>query len=357
MKYLHVTNTDKFVLPYIKFINKHFDQNSHKFAVIINNREESFNQEVSNIEYFKNKNKHSIISLSKLFYQYDGVYIHGLFNSRVILLLFLQPWLLRKCSWIVWGADLYSYREPKKTIKSILKEITRKKVIKNFRHVCTLVKKDYEIAKEVYNVRGEYLPAMYLSQDRYIAICRQLENATRRKDNIVKILIGNSATKSNHHIEVLELLKRFSHQNIEIYCPLSYGDSSYANEVIEYGTITFKEKFKPIIEFMNMDTYIELLDSMDIGIFNNDRQQGLGNINSLLHLGKKVYLREGTTMWNEIHEEKKFVVYPVEMIKSIEFEELNEFSNEDRIKNKILMEENYSERSAVDIWRRIFNEK
>ena len=44
---------------------------------------------------------------------------------------------------------------------------------------------------------------------------------------------------------------------------------------------------------MPYSSYISFLGSIDIGIFNNNRQQGMGNITNLLYLGKKVYLSKG----------------------------------------------------------------
>jgi hypothetical protein len=48
-------------------------------------------------------------------------------------------------------------------------------------------------------------------------------------------------------------------------------------------------------EFLTADRYLEFLGRIDIAIFNHRRQQGMGNIITLLGLGKKVYLRKDTT--------------------------------------------------------------
>ncbi|WP_018394783.1 TDP-N-acetylfucosamine:lipid II N-acetylfucosaminyltransferase [Bacillus sp. 37MA] len=353
MKHLHIVNTDKFIEPFIRFINANFDIHEHQFLSITSAAKKNYIKEC-----YKNVSMYNKVyrnwNILRDMYDFEHIYIHSLFDMRVVVILFFQPWLLKKCYWIVWGGDLYAYREPKKTFKSKVKEFIKSKVIKNVGHVCTLVKSDYDLAKKIYNVKGKYLPAIYISEEKNNAVLRVLETTTVKNSNTIKIIVGNSATKSNYHIEVFKLLEKFSTQNIEIYCPLSYGDASYAEEVITYGTTIFNEKFKPIVEFMNIDEYIEFLGTMDIGIFNNDRQQGLGNIYSLLHLGKKVYLREGTTMWNEIHNEKSLVVHTLDSINLIDFEEFQEFSNEYRLKNKIIMDERYDSKTTVQIWRNIF---
>ena len=42
------------------------------------------------------------------------------------------------------------------------------------------------------------------------------------------------------------------------------------------------------------------LGRIDIAIFNHRRQQGMGNIITLLGLGKKVYVRTDTTTWDAL---------------------------------------------------------
>ena len=42
---------------------------------------------------------------------------------------------------------------------------------------------------------------------------------------------------------------------------------------------------------MHFKDYIDLLSSIDIAVFSHDRQQAMGNIITLLSLGKKVYLK------------------------------------------------------------------
>lgn len=43
----------------------------------------------------------------------------------------------------------------------------------------------------------------------------------------------------------------------------------------------------PIVDFMDFNEYINFLSTIDIAIFNHKRQQGMGNIITLLGMGKK----------------------------------------------------------------------
>ena len=59
---------------------------------------------------------------------------------------------------------------------------------------------------------------------------------------------------------------------------------------------------------MDYTEYASLLATCSSGIFDNNRQQGMGNISLLLYLGKKVYIREDTAMWGT-YSERGFHVY------------------------------------------------
>lgn len=101
------------------------------------------------------------------------------------------------------------------------------------------------------------------------------------------IMVGHSATPTCCHLETFKMLKSYTGK-IKIFCPLSYpDDKKYIQQVTEAGSELFGNDFVPLTEFMSYDKYVEFLNDMDIGIFNNNRQQGMGNITNLLYLGKK----------------------------------------------------------------------
>lgn len=37
----------------------------------------------------------------------DKIILHGLFNIYAVLLLVLNPWLLKKCYWVIWGGFIF----------------------------------------------------------------------------------------------------------------------------------------------------------------------------------------------------------------------------------------------------------
>lgn len=282
----------------------------------------------------------------------EKIYLHSLFDKNIVLVLFLNPWLLKKCKWIIWGGDLYRYRQERKTLKSKLYEIARRKIIRNMGELLPLVKGDYDLARKWYGTKAKYKYTAIYIDPRMSNYLNEAYNKERMPNGIVKILVGNSATATNNHKEVFDYLKRFKEENIIIYCPLSYGDMDYSKEIIEYGSEIFGYKFKAITNFMDFNEYMGLLNTMDIGIFNNDRQQALGNIRALLLFGKKVYMKENTTMWDEHMPE--FKIYSIKSIKFDSFDEFTNYRIETKERNQAMAKGLFDIGQGVQVWQKIF---
>ena len=223
------------------------------------------------------------------------IILHGLFNPLVILLLFFQPWLLRKCNWVMWGGDLYSYRADieKRGIFSKIKMFIKSFVIRNLAGLVTYIKGDYNLAKEWYGTRGKHIECIVYTSNVYKDI-----NVPPKPDGKKTFLIGNSADPSNNHLEIISKLSAIKDQNIRIICPLSYGDMYYAQEITKVGHDVFGEKFEPLLNLLSLDEYLKVLADVDIAIFAHKRQQAMGNTITLLGMGKMVYIRKNTTTWN-----------------------------------------------------------
>lgn len=228
------------------------------------------------------------------------IIIHGLFNQDTVKTLALVPWVLKKCYWVIWGGDLYSFQKPKIGIKNRIYEKTKAFVIKRIGYLVTYIPGDAQLAREWYGAQGEYKEClMYLSNVVDSRIPESVK-VDERPTTPVNILVGNSADPSNNHFEVLDRLEKFKNEEIQVFAPLSYGDQDHAKAVIEYGANLFGNKFIPITKFMHIDEYKQFLESINIAIFHHKRQQGMGNAITLLGLGKKVYLRKEISHTNFI---------------------------------------------------------
>jgi dTDP-N-acetylfucosamine:lipid II N-acetylfucosaminyltransferase len=92
------------------------------------------------------------------------------------------------------------------------------------------------------------------------------------------ILLGNSASPTNNHLDVLE---RLSAQNLggrRVIAPLSYGDPGYALSVARAGKEMLGDAFVPLMEFLPLDEYNEMLAGCGIVVMGHRRQEGLGNV-------------------------------------------------------------------------------
>lgn len=149
-----------------------------------------------------------------------------------------------------------------------------------------LNKPDVNKIKELYpNFKAVHLPSFYeLNFD----ICSTADAKVPDKTNM-KILVGNSATEANNHIEAFDILSKI--ENIKVYCPLSYGNETYKEYIIAYGKKVFGDRFYPIVDFMNIDDYVNLLNDMDVIYMFHNRSQALANIAACLTLGKPVFMK------------------------------------------------------------------
>ena len=105
------------------------------------------------------------------------------------------------------------------------------------------------------------------------------------------ILVGNSATPENNHIEIFQSLREsVDLTNRKIIVPLSYGNTRYRNLVVAIGKQMFGEQFVPLIDYMPIEEYIALLDSCGFVFMNHLRQQAMGNIFIMMMKGARLYI-------------------------------------------------------------------
>lgn len=239
----------------------------------------------------------NLLMLKPLF-ESEKIIIHCLASPALLFYLYLFPELSRKCYWSIWGKDLYFYRTlPKKHFYHSIYEFFRRKVIKNIGHIITYSIGDYELAREWYGTKATWHKSFMYPSNLYKEIPYQ-----KQKERRITLLVGNSADPSNNHFDAFKLLKKFKNEDIKIIVPLSYGNKHYAKQVIKMGKSIFNDKFTYLDELMPLNEYLKLLSNIDIGVFSHHRQQAMGNITTLLGMGKKVYLRRDVTTWRTLED-------------------------------------------------------
>ncbi|MDN3652650.1 TDP-N-acetylfucosamine:lipid II N-acetylfucosaminyltransferase [Thalassotalea ponticola] len=129
------------------------------------------------------------------------------------------------------------------------------------------------------------------------------------------ILLGNSATITNNHVDAFELLEQLDLKDRKIICPLSYGDEDYRNKVLNRGKDIFGANFLPITKFMSVDNYLSTLSSCSVVIMNHLRQQALGNIITMLYRGATVFLNKQNPVY-DFFKEQGAVLYAIDELEA-----------------------------------------
>jgi|SRR5690554_964426 len=287
-KVLHICRAEKFIPPFIDLVQANFDPTLHEF-VIFGDHKKFSSEGRSGVHRVGKGFVEKTVAKARLIVQMhraDRIILHGLFTRAVTKMLFLMPWLLKRTYWFIWGNDLYGKRGAE--TKPVLKDFSRRFVIKHLGHLVTHVPGDIELAREWYGAGGEAHHCLMYTSNLFSDPA-----VGERVTDFVEIQVGNSADPSNNHLEVFEKLARLRADNFRVYVPLSYGDQRHASRVINEGRKLFGDRFVPLVDFLPLDQYQKFLATIDVAIFNHNRQQGLGNLISLLGMGKKVYLRRG----------------------------------------------------------------
>ncbi|HEY8541902.1 MAG TPA: TDP-N-acetylfucosamine:lipid II N-acetylfucosaminyltransferase, partial [Pseudothermotoga sp.] len=294
--YVHVAIDSPYTQEFIDKIIPNFREDDlHLFLITDKKMFVSSNQILNNVivEYFESSKIDQILLWLTNAYK---IIIHGNFNLDIFQLVTSLKFT-HKTSWVIWGGDIYNYYlKEKHTLNENLFELLKIEHTKELQSIGTYSPVDYDFAKKVYGNLphrvGVFYPVLDEFDDEIANTC--LDKKTNQKELI--ILLGNSATQTMSHLEILQFLSTTKDVSIsfKIICPLSYGDMNYAAKVEEYGKKLLGNNFVPIRHFMNKYEYSKLLASVDIGIFNSARQQAMGNILKLLRYGKTVYVKQNS---------------------------------------------------------------
>lgn len=353
---VHFFPYEKFTLNYIAFINDNFNLKEHYF--ILHGSYDLVEINVNNFENvidYEENEKEAITLLDSA----DAIIIHSLFiNKKPIIMFNKHSSWLSKAGWVVWGGDLHSFIGKHNSIKSKGKYFLLKRIIKKLKAIIVLASGDYDLLANHMKIIGKRFTGVY-GNGNMLKLLSKIEKDNEKKEKIFKeeritrILVGNSATETNYHKEVFSLLEKYKEEPIRIIVPLSYGDKEYGNEIVNLGFSLFGDKFEPLLDFMEYEAYLRLLSTIDVAIFNNNRQQALGNIRALAYFKTKLYMRLDTSMGKEF--DRDFRIRPVSEIVDLNFNEFKHFSSNDGEYNKLAAMKVYDETAAKKQWKEIFD--
>ncbi|RZD21670.1 TDP-N-acetylfucosamine:lipid II N-acetylfucosaminyltransferase [Pseudoalteromonas sp. MEBiC 03485] len=296
------------------------------------------------------KNNAELFALLESTAKEDQIVFHGSFDMHVWKKLLLSS-VTKRCSCVLWGAELYRHTRRKRTIKERVVHVLHALVINRYKQVFALNKGDAKLAQRVLFKRNvKVLPypliGMKVEQDR--------EQLTSEKP--LKILVGNSASASNNHIDALNKLAHLANENIEIIMPLNYGgEQSYIDEVVKHATTLFGDKFIAITEMLNKQDYDKLLNDVHLTVFAQHRQQGLYVAYAMLLMGKPMFLLSDTSSYNYLTE-LGFEIYKTDEVASMSYSELNNLISKDNNRNPDLMNQHFTEQALAPKWRNMLEQ-
>lgn len=321
----------------------------------------------------KKKSELLTISFFSSLKKYDVIVLHSLANFMIPLVLMSKN---KKVIWLGMGYDYYSRTFSSDTLDvGLYLEKTKKLIMEDASSAVTKCSVKSYLTRKVNSVLGsEFLFKLALSRIDVFSPALPIEyDMLKNKFNVKSfpayspwnygnlekdlirnlmgkeisggwILLGNSASHTNNHIEAIDILSKLdlSSLNYKIVTPLSYGDKCYADKIKDYGKDKFGDDFYPIEEFMSIDRYTELLQQCGFVIMNHVRQQAMGNIIIMMYLGAKIFLRPESATY-KFFKSLGAIIYSIEDLRENKNLIVTKLEFHEVIKNKKILSSYFSE--------------
>lgn len=188
----------------------------------------------------------------------------------------------------------------KPLIKRILRAFEYKeKALNHIDYFSPVLPSEYTKVKDKHNIPAKYIRWGYGTNSTLF------EDINGPQIDLSKnnILLGNSATLTNNHIEALNLLSNNNFDFHKLVCPLSYGSKTYKEHIVNYGNQLFGSRFQPLTKFVSLDEYLKIIQDCPIVIMNHLRQQAGGNISAMLYKGATIFLNKENPIYDFYHDQ------------------------------------------------------
>lgn len=376
-KIVHFVLDDKFIIPEMNIFDSLIDyKNEYILIKNIPFQHRIYLKEKEKIQEMSRWNVKKRICRNDYA---DVIILHSLFSLPLDLFKYIHP--KTKVVWLAWGYELYHGKygmEPLIKIVSLYGPYTKEYVeaqdyqpklpiliknkIREFISKVLWPVNVYILNKALQRIDyfGGY-PGEYnlIEQNGYfraenIDYSYPLISNLYSKDNIENIseglsgniLVGNSATETNNHIDVFVRIEKIVPPDKKIIVPLSYGSHTYREYVISKGCDTFAEQFQPLVNFMPLTEYQLLLQSCSVAIFGHERQQAVGNVIMSLWNGAKVFLSENSLVYKYLRSQG-LIVYSIQNDLSKEAI-CTYLSREEILSNRKIVSNNFSNEAVFE---------
>jgi hypothetical protein len=326
IRVLHITTDDKFFDDVFSCFEK--DERLSNQAIIITSGDSFKN--IKRKEAVENLFSLKMVAAKLGGGSYDVIFFHSIPQTSWALFKYIPKDKI--IIWWAWGYELYSYYqgEPPFIIMDLYKKETkqlvdntysflhklfagvlnnvyrkwhfkaiRRKGVKRIDYFQPVLKAEYELMK---NVPGFRAKEFYY----YNSIYDELYGVSKQASG--NILLGNSSTPTNNHLDVLEEVLRNKGERQKVIMPMNYGKMSYRAKVESYinsEDVTILKDFMPKVE------YFRLLETCSYACIGTVRQQAMGNVSYAIRTGIKVFLYKDSVAYKN-HKELGYAVYAIE---------------------------------------------
>jgi hypothetical protein len=271
-----------------------------------------------------------------------------------MLLILLRPSLFReKGVWFYWGAELHKFKSVVLNLKTRLLFLIQTKTVRNVGYLAVGIPGEYDDIRTFFDIEPTPVWSFkYPSNVLDFTETHETKPVDFIQTTSMKIMIGHSADPSNEHLELLNKLNQLlsKKDDYSLYMPLSYGINENIEEIKSKGSNLFGERFVPILKLLSLNDYRSYLSEINMAIFPQKRQQGMGNITYLLANGATVYL----------HPEANHSVYFKKLgiiIGSTEEIVLRPITKAESISNRRIMAQVFSKETLKNQLIDLFNNK
>ena len=166
------------------------------------------------------------------------------------------------------------------------------------------------------------------------------------------IMIGNSASLSNNHLYVLDIIKNFNIGDVSIFMPLSYGGTHrYKETVMSKYKKCFPHQLNILLDYIPLHEYNKFFLNVGVMVLASWRQESIGTIFMGLYLGIKIYMSNKSPLYQSLKDEG-FILYTIEETSETDF--CTSLPPEQKEYNRTLLLDRYSDRAFEDELKRQF---
>lgn len=299
-RFVHVLNQDKFIPPFVSFVNEHLDPFEHLFVVTVGDRSKFPIKEPSgNLVDLIGVSRDRLIPDLEELCKFGTVIIHCLADDRVAEFFGENEEFARRAFWLIWGQDMY--RDFAGTC-DVGKRI-RTKFASRIAGLLVVATGDSELANKAYGVELRAQTVRYP-----LPVGLDVLSPRATGSNLEPVVqVNNSCDAST--LAVLERLARLDSRQFRVRVIHSYGDLGHAPKIEAFGSRVFGSRFEAVSEYLSAASYGSLLSETDVLILNQPRQQGLGNVLGAVYSGCKVFVRSDTSSFRYLKDEWGLQIY------------------------------------------------